>query len=275
MLEHIKTGAFWSSAAYDFLGYTKTFSPKKEPVYHVLQYDTETEVPDAEALWAWWESLSMEWKQVFFVNAYLQSSRIFASIQPAYSGYMTIGRFEDLNGKAFLDALCSQEMNIQELIKISGLKVLYASGCNLTDLAPLRMLKGLKMLELEANPLQNVDALADLLLLEELILIIYENPKPSQLSLQSATRLKYLYFDPQNEAEFQMIGQFTELRELTILYDFEADMRPLLNLKHLQKLTGGNRELTPENKTVLETLRKNKVELRWDVESENGDYYSF
>ena len=268
LLKHLIEGSFWESASYNFNNYTQNFEDAKSALYHCLQYSSDVEIPNDDMLKAYWNSLSNEWKKVLLLNLYLQKKHPYTNLKEKYQGMMTIGVFEDRNGKFLLEELFAKEVTSEDLQNIAKMKMLFASNCNLTELSALKMLKGLKLLELEANPLKSIEELQLLTDLEDLTIIIY-NDRPSQLSIANLSKMRDLTFDPNNQSELNALLNMPKLRTFYGIMDFSPDFSVFENLKHLTKLVGYSTYLSDENMIILQKLRERGMSISW--ETENGE----
>jgi len=266
LLHYVQEDCFWESAAYDFLYYTKSFEDTKQAIYHTLAYSSEIVPPSDEVLQAWWNDLSENWKKAIHVNYYLQKTNIFPSIKHNFDGMITRRQFEHIYSKKLLESLLASQLNLEDLRNISQMNMLYISGFELTDLAPLHIFKGLKLLDSESNPLQNIDALEHLTQLEKLTLIIYESKKPNHQVLKNLTKLRYLSFDPETTEELSVIQKMPQLRTFYTILPFELDATVLENLSHLKKVVGYSPSISKNSKEILEKLRTQGVDVTWDTE---------
>ncbi|MCU0438054.1 MAG: hypothetical protein MUC49_09055 [Raineya sp.] len=265
LLHHVQEKCYWESAAYNFLYYTKNFIETKKPVYHTLAYDSDIIPPTDDILENWWTGLSENWKKVIQANYYIQKNNIFPSIKHNFDGMITFNQFQHIYSKDLLGQLLETPLSLEDLRNISKMKMLYAGGFGLTDLTPIHILKGLKVLELEANPLQNVDVIGELLNLEKLTLIIYESNKPKQ-NLHNLTKMRDLSFDPSSQEELEAIIKMPNLRTFYTLLTFELDASIFDGLNNLKKIVGCSPSIKEGSQEILENLRKKGVEVHWDIE---------
>jgi hypothetical protein len=266
LLYHVQEKCYWESAAYNFLYYTKDFVETRTPVYHTLAYDSNIIPPSDDILENWWNGLSENWKKVFHVNYHIQTTEIFPNIKRNFDGMITLGQFEQIYSKNYLPELMRNSPSIEALRNISKMKMLYAAGFELTDLTPLSILKGLKVLELEANPLKNIDILSELRDLEKLTLITYESEKPNQMSLHHLTKMRDLSFDPTSQGELEAITKMPNLRTFFTLLNFELDASVFNGLNNLEKIVGYSTSIKDGGLEILDNLRKKGVEVSWDIE---------
>ncbi|KOY85112.1 hypothetical protein AD998_02150 [bacterium 336/3] len=266
LLHHVQEKCYWESATFNFLYYTKDFVETKTPVYHTLAYNSDIIPPSDDILENWWSGLSENWKKVIHANYHIQKNNIFPSIKHNFDGMITFNQFQHIYSKDLLGQLLETPLSPEDLRNISKMKMLYAGGFELTDLTPIHILKGLKILELEANPLQNIDAIGGLTDLEKLTLIIYESSKPSQINLQNLTKMRDLSFDPSSQEELEVITKMPNLRTFYTLLNFELDASVFEGLQHLKKIVGCSPSIKKGSQEILDNLRKKGVEVHWDIE---------
>jgi Leucine-rich repeat (LRR) protein len=217
-------GAQWESAAYDFRYYCNQFKDNKEAVYQSLLYDSKVSSESDENLNNWWKSLSQEWRLVFNINYFLQSREYYPTLHERFKGMMTLGVFESIYGNEKMEALLVKNPDLNELRNMVSMKILYASGCNIKELSPLKIFKNLKIVELEANPIENLNGLEFQKDLEDLTIVMYDN-WPTQKAIETLVKIKDLTFDPQNQQEFDMIGNMPDLRTFYTYLNFEPEIR--------------------------------------------------
>jgi hypothetical protein len=142
-----------------------------------------------------------------------------------------------------------------------------ASNCNLKDLTPLKLLKNLKILELESNPVDNAEALKVLTDLEDLTLVV-NGKKPNQLAIANLVNMLDLTFDPQNQEELEILSNMPLLRTFYTELDFEPDLSFFKSFKNLHKIVGYSPSLCTESKITLLELKNSGVEISWNTLSE-------
>jgi len=242
LLNHLVPGCYWDSAAYDFLPYCSYYYSFKKPILHTLSYSPIVDpLPDNELV-EWWSGLSEEWRAAFLVNLDFQQKNIYPQMKDKYCGMMLFPTFERLEGQEKLNEFKSYQPSIGELRLISQLSIMVVSGMNVSDLEPLRMLKGLRILDSEDNQIEDLDAISEARSLEFLLLVTFHKPKPNHTVLKNLKNLKELVFDPCTQEEFDMIQGFTELRKASLTCKFEAEISALTQLNNLKSVSGSDHE---------------------------------
>lgn len=276
LLNHVAPGCFWDSAAYDFLPYCSYYYSFKKPILNTLTYTPIVE-PAADAeLQEWWAGLSEDWRIAFLINLDFQRRFIYPQMTNKYCGMMLYSTFERLEGNDKLNELRAYQPTIEELRLISQLSIMVVSGMNVGDLEPLRMLKGLRILDSEDNQIEDLKAILEATSLEFLVLVTFHKPKPDHTVLRNLTKLKELIFDPCTQEELDMIEGFQGLRKASLTCKFEADLTVLTKLKNLKRVSGSDREPFSEaKKAIIEQLRNNGVEINWDHAPKNGEFGSY
>lgn len=279
LLHHVEVGSHWESAGYNFLGYAPDYVEKKEPIYHCLYYDIdEKTIPQDEILTNWWAGLSENWKKAFWCNYFIQQNYFFSQIKHQYHDMVFLYALEDNLGKDFPNKLLQKEPTIQDLRLMSQLKIMYLSGFQLTDTEPLRLLKRLKILQSEANNFTNLEALGELTDLEDLLLIIYENPKPSHLFLKNLTKMRMLGFDASTQEELEVVLKMPNLRNLFLFTPFEVNPAMFLACESLKRLVVSDKNTppipNPDKQTAINALREKNIHVDWQIEifDENDEF---
>ena len=277
LLPHLQEGSFWESAGYNFLEYATDYIAKTEPIYHTLAYNSQIVPPADEALQNWWEGLSEEWKKVFQVNYYVQQHCFFSDIKHNFLGNMIYSDFERKYGSKILEELTQKTPSLQDLRNLSQLKIMILSGADISDLTPLKMLKGLKLLELESMPLKNIDALGELITLEALSMMIYDDIQQS--CIKNLINLRDLRFEPKTPEELAYIKNMPNLRKIYGITSFEIDANIFKNMPKLKTVFGqsflkNEQTKDTENKLIFDELRNSGVKVNWIVEFEEN-YFKY
>lgn len=276
LLDHLIIGSFWGSVAYDFLPNCKYYYSFKNPILHTLSYiPKNAPAPDAE-LAQWWNQLSENWRVAFLVNLDFQRRMIYPQMKQNYCGMILNSTYVKLEGAEKFNFFKSYKPTVEELRLISQLSIMVISGMDFENLDPLAMLKGLRIIDSEENPLKNLDGIKELTDLEYLTVVTYSKPKPDHLVLSNLTKLRELVIDPTKQEELDMLGEFTYLRKVSLTCKFEADLSVLLKLKNLKTIIGSDREPASASKRALiEQLRNNGVEVNWDHAPKNGEFGTY
>jgi hypothetical protein len=282
LLPHIQEGSSWDSAAYNFEGYTKKYTSPKEPIYHCLAYDIDEKAfPNDNTLTIWWAELSPNWKNAFMLNLHIQKYYLFPEIKPRYHNTVFLYAFEDALGKDSVNKLAQKEPTTQDLRLMSQLKIMYLSGFQLTDLAPLKLLKSLKILSSEGNAFESIELLSEFTSLEELHLIIYNNPISSHVCLKNLSKLRILTFDAIHPEDLNIILNMPNLRDLYVFAMFDVHPNIFMQCSSLKRLIITERanhpEMNPSKQELIHQLRAKNIDITWESEyiSEEDDDHIF
>ncbi len=273
LLKHIKKGCKWDSTVFDFGMHTKNFKDHRPSIKHCLRYNNSECTFDNNNLIKWWAELNSDWKGILNINLFLQQNYDYDKLHHEYGGMMTLGVFEQEHGKEYMLKIMSEEPGIKNLRLISQMKLLYASNANLKTLDPLKMLPNLILLELEINPLNDIDALEKLTKLESLTLISTGDLNPSQSSISKLEKMRDLTYDPSNQVELDSIINMPRLRTFYTILDFEPNLKVLESLSELEKIVGSSPSLDEHATKMLQSLEKDGVSISW--ETENGTIMSY
>ncbi len=274
LLHHVQEKCFWDSAAYNIEWEDKNYVPKYEIIasktllYNSQKNNTKAIANEELVLLSWWNGLSDIWKGVLQKNLFLQCNLLPNSIINQYSGnYLnTFERFYP--NKVF------SEPNLQDLKNMCKMTALYASGCKLEDLSPLKMLTNLKILELEYSGITKITALKSLKKLQ--YLNIYSNEIPNLTPLKSLSKLRYLFVDVLSQKSLDVLANLKELRKLHFLClkEIEINANFLVDLPNLKKISGSTFSLEEKSMPILQKLHQNGVEITWELQ-ETGNTVVF
>ncbi len=264
LLHHVLEGCSWESAIYNFESYAKEYLPKYTNVPKILLYDTQN-TPNLENdfLENWWENLDKNWQNIFQKNLFLQTNVLPIYIVNDYSGMM-LSVFESrFPNKTF------EKPTLHDLQNMSKMQAIFASGCDLNDLSPLKICQNLKILELEANNITDILVLENLTSLQ--YLNIYSNKISDTKALKSLKNLRYLFFDPLLKQNLEDITNLKNLRTLHFLSESEEifDAHFLENLPNLRKVSAWSPAISKESYAIIEKLTENDIDIIWDTEQEN------
>lgn len=271
ILVHMVEGAAWESAAFTFEGsyasnYVPSYVPQRKLILEAAQLSN---IPTKAALQQWWEGLSDAWRRILQVNLYLQQRQLSTSLVQQVLGMHTLSYFEKNYQEAAFEAPTTQDL--EDMVKM---KSLFALGAGLATLEPIGMLKGLQLVELENNYFDNIAPLGELKDLQYLNLYSCHEIALGQETLGDLKALKYLYFDPKNQADIDDVVQLPHLRELHFMADFVVDATDFDKIPQLKKVSGYSHQLTQDSLSVLKALHQKGVDIQWD-QGENGGMLSF
>lgn len=271
VLAHMVEGSSWESAAFTFEGYyASNYEPSYVPQRKLILEPAELNpVPTIEELQQWWQGLSDAWKRILQVNLYIQQRQLFTSMAQQVVGMHTLAYFENNYKEAAFEV-----PDAQDLENIVKMKALFASAAELDTLEPIGMLKGLQLVELESNYFDNITPLGGLKDLQYLNLYSCNEIALGQETLGDLKALKYLYFDPQNQADIDAVVQLPHLRELHFMADFEVDATGFDKMPQLKKVSGYSYQLTQDSLSVLKALHQKELDIQWEL-GENGEMLSF
>lgn len=270
LLEHMKEGASWSSAAYSFEGY---YAPDYTPNYvkHkklLLDPAKIEKKPTDEALTQWWKALSEDWKGVLHRNLYLQQRELAPYLVRQFLGRMLIGGFKNIYGE-----ISFEEPDLQDLRNMVLMKALFASGARLKTLEPIKMLKGLQVLELEGNDIKDIDPLSELKHLAYLNL--YSCSQITNLAgLEGLKELQTIYYDLKCQADFDVLFSLPKLKNIHFFATFELDGTGLVNLKSLKEIGGYSEGVSSKTLEIAKELHQKGVKIRWEID-EDGNNIEF
>jgi hypothetical protein len=249
-------GSLWESAAFDMEHYTKNYVPQYKKNRKFLLESANTEIPSAETLTSWWQSLSEQWKYVLQMNLYLQRNEIFTRLIHQFLGsYVAIFKNKFPN-------VVFEEPDAKDLENMIQMKALLGAGAKLDTLEPIRLMKGLQLLELEGNQITDISPLSGLTSLE--YLGIYMNKVQSHSPLQHLTKLKYLDFQPIDQNDLESITTLTSLRKIDFNIEGDLDVRFMTNLPNLTKISGCSDTVSEESLIILKEMHQKGVEIYWE-----------
>lgn len=264
VLGFIKTACSWESAIYDMEGSAHGYKPSY-PKKRAFLLDSGIKRPNKEIdLWNWWNSLTETWKFVLQANLHLQSyelpSTLMHRIRGNDHGYMFQ---KDFPHGSFVNP------TLLDLENMCRMQLLFANNCKLEGLSPLRMLKELRVLELDFIKTNNIAVLEELEKLEYLS-IDYQEIK-DLTSLKALNKLSYICFNPSSQSEIDLLKGLTKLLEITLNSEIIADISFLSDFKDLRVLNGSSSGLSPQSHLLLKQLKKKGVEVDWEIEEEEDD----
>lgn len=271
LLEHMKERASWSSAAFSFEGY---YAPNYKPNYtkhqkFLLDPTDMIEMPSDEVLLLWWKGLSDNWKDVLQRNLYLQQRELAPYLVRHILGRMITGGFDNIYG-----TISFQEPDIQDLRNMILMKALFASGAQLKTLEPIKMLQGLKLLDLEANDIKDISPLSILKQLAYLNLYSCDKIEGNLTTLGSLKALQTIYYDQNSQADIDVLFSLPKLKDINFFAPFELNGEGFIKLKQLKKLSGYSEGVTNKTLEVARELHNRGVKINWEI-SEEGDKLEF
>lgn len=265
LLEHMKEGSYWESAAFSFEGY---YTPNYVPNYTrhkklILDPAALEEVPSDDVLTNWWNNLSSKWKEVLQMNLYIQRRELGPNLIRNFLGMMISGRFKNVYGEPIFD-----EPDVQDLQNMVLMKAFFASGANLETLEPIKMLKGLQVVELEGNNIKDIDPLEGLKKLAYLNLYSCDKIEKGLSVLASLKNLQFIYYDLNAQADFDVLFSLPKLRKVHFFANFKLNGERLNELEKLEELGGYSEGITEQTLPIVKELHEKGVKIRWEIGDE-------
>ena len=236
----------WETAMFDFEIEAPEFEPTPRKLGPLLDPNRNIQ-PDAPiVLQKWWNELPVFWQKILWWNLRLQKQALIPAIAYHFIGSGWMGL------KTELESLQVPVLTDSDLQELQQMQLLIVSFLELTDLEPIRNLKGLTVLVADGNLLTDIQVLAEMKQLQYLML--WNNSEIEDFSpLASLTELRQLYYYAGNSKNFALISNLTKLKVLEIgLYE-EYDWKEALLLPELKKLQGYAFASTPEAFSVLKS----------------------
>ncbi|MEW7289461.1 hypothetical protein [Aquimarina sp. 2304DJ70-9] len=267
IISHIIEGSQWESAAFSFEGYyAKDHIPKYTKNRKLLIESLEIKAePLEQELTNWWNALSDTWKHILQINLHIQRHELFNSLVTRCLGMVTSAYFKN----NYADVVFGSP-TIHDLQEMTQMKALFASSVGLNTLEPIKMLKGLHLVELESNDFEDVTPLRELKNLQYLNLYSCYKMSRVNVALSNLKELKYLYVDPKTQEDINVITDLDKLRELHFFAEFEMDAKAFVNLKNLQKISGYSEGVTDDSMPILKEMLGREIDIKWEL-GETGE----
>ncbi len=259
LLTHMVEGSSWPSAAYVVEGLYST--SKYQPNYTVVQPfvldpDTDTEPPSQEEIERWWSGLGEDWKKLLQVNLALQQRAFFDRIMSRAWNHTQDWLIKHFHLRS------DGQLSPAEVAQLPRMQALLALGSTITDLEPITMLQGLKIVELESLSLSTLEPLTVLPNLKHLNIYSVE---ALMACVGALDKLQTLYADPQQQADIDAVTQLTTLKELHLFARFELDASGFERLTNLKKLSVSSETIPKEGLGALQRLHDRGVEIDWQI----------